>query len=149
LGITAANLLQVLTDPRTRLATSTPVSDPMGDYTWQFFRKAGSHRPGSYEVLSSKAIRLSGVLALNPDRKPPYVAAFEENRADAYVMYCTNAVSTRREVPTLAITRIPDELNVRSAYAIGASPGSEAGQRFVRFVLSADGQRILKKHGFN
>ncbi len=48
-------------------------------------------------------------------QKPPYVTAFEDDKAGAYVMYCTNAVSTRRALPYLAVVRIPDRLTVRSA----------------------------------
>lgn len=48
-------------------------------------------------------------------QKPPYVTAFENDKAGAYVMYCTNAVSTRRALPYLAVVCIPDRLTVRSA----------------------------------
>jgi len=149
LDLTAQNLLQVITDPAVRLATSTPVSDPMGDYTWEFFRKADRARPGSYAALDAKALKLSGASTPAPDAKLPYITAFEENRADAYIMYCTNAAITRKVLPEVTVTHIPDALNVRSAYGIGAAPLSEGGQRFVRFVLSAEGQDILRNHGFN
>jgi len=149
LGLTAQNLLQVITDPAVRLATSTPVSDPMGDYTWELFRKADQGRPGSYAALDAKALKLSGASAPAPGAKLPYVTAFEENRADAYIMYCTNAAITRKALPAVTVVHIPDALNVRSAYGIGAAPSSEGGQRFVRFVLSAEGQDILRSHGFN
>ena len=45
--------------------------------------------------------------------------------------------------------RIPDALNVRSSYGIGARPESVFGQRFVDFVMSEQGQAILKAYGFN
>src|SRR5690606_20239240 len=43
-SVTESSLLEVLAQPALRLATSTPVSDPMGDYTWQFFKKADQAR---------------------------------------------------------------------------------------------------------
>lgn len=52
-------------------------------------------------------------------QKPPYVTAFADAKADAYVMYCTNAASTRGASSRLAVVRSPDGLNVRSAYGIG------------------------------
>ncbi|WP_051971806.1 substrate-binding domain-containing protein [Massilia sp. 9096] len=70
-------------------------------------------------------------------------------KADAYVMYCTNAASTRRALPGLAVVRIPAALNVRSAYGIGARPGFPDGARFVDFVLGPDGKRILAGYGFD
>lgn len=149
LGLTEANLLDTLKKPDVRVATSTPVSDPMGDYTWQFFRKADQASPGSYDTLDRKALKLSGTGTPAPGAKPPYVAAFDDDKADAYIMYCTNAVATRDRVPGLAVVRIPDALNVRSAYGIGASPSSLNGGRFVEFVLSPEATEILRQYGFN
>lgn len=148
LGLSEANLLDVLSRGDVRLATSTPVSDPMGDYTWQFFKHADRKAPGLYQAFDAKALKLSGASAPSPGAKPPYVTAFEENKADAYIMYCTNAVSTKKAVPQLAMIRIPQELNMRSDYGIAARQDSEQGRRFVEFVLSPAGQEILNRYGF-
>jgi molybdenum ABC transporter molybdate-binding protein len=148
LGLSEYNLLDVLSREEVRLATSTPVSDPMGDYTWQFFKHADRKTPGLYQQFNAKALKLSGASAPSAGAKPPYVTAFEEDKADAYIMYCTNAVSTKKAVPQLAIVRIPQALNVRSEYGIAARQDSEQGRRFVEFVLSPAGQKILKKYGF-
>jgi molybdenum ABC transporter molybdate-binding protein len=148
-GITAANLLDALARPELRLATSTPVSDPMGDYTWQFFRKADAAKPGLYALFDAKALKLSGADAPATNERPPYVAAFEEDRADAYIMYCTNAAATKSARPALQVLRIPATLNVESSYGIGARPGSTAGARYVEFVLGPAGRGILKRYGFD
>lgn len=148
-GINADNLLDVIGKPTVRLATSTPVSDPMGDYTWQFFRNADKVQPGIFRLLDAKAMKLSGAAAPVPGAKLPYVTAFEDNRADAYVMYCTNAVAAKASVPDLTITRIPDALNVRNAYGIGANPASADGRKFVQFVLGPVGKEVLRKYGFH
>ena len=74
------------------------------------------------------------------------MTAFEDNKADAYSMYCTNAASS---LPQLQVLRIPDPINVRSDYGIGAAPGSRAGERFVDFVMGPAGKAILRRHGFN
>ena len=100
-------------------------------------------------MLDAKALKLSGASAPAPGAKLPYVTAFEENRADAYIMYCTNAVTTKASIPGLRIIRIPDALNVRSAYGIGANPASAEGGKFMQFVLSPKGKEVLRKHGFN
>lgn len=142
------DLLALLADPAVRVATSTPVSDPMGDYTWQFFRNADKRQPGFYAAMNAKAIRLSGAHIPAADERLPYITAFEADKADAYIMYCTNAISTRKVLPQLQVIAIADDLNVRSAYGIAAGKQSEQGQGFVQFVLSAAGQAILKKHGF-
>ncbi|WP_288381090.1 substrate-binding domain-containing protein [uncultured Massilia sp.] len=149
LGLSEATLVETLLRPSVRLATSTPVSDPMGDYTWQFFRNADKAQPGAFGRFEAKALKLSGASAPAPGEKLPYVTAFEENKADAYIMYCTNAAGTLHALPQLKVLRIPDHLNVRSAYGIGAAPGSRAGERFVDFVMGPAGQAILRRHGFN
>ncbi len=148
-GLRAENLLETLRSPALRLATSTPVSDPMGDYTWQFFRKADAQQPGLYAVLDAKALKLSGAANLDPNSTLPYITAFEQDRADAYIMYCTNAVLVTQALPRLATLRIPDSLNVRSSYGIAARKGSGEGERLLRFVLGRQGQDILRKYGFH
>lgn len=149
LRLNATNLVDKLKQPAIRLATSTPVSDPMGDYTWEFFRKVDKGSPGTFAILDGKALKLSGASAPAAGAKPPYVTAFEDNKADAYIMYCTNAASTKKSLPNISVLRIPDEMNVRSAYGIGANPASPNGERFVQFVLSPSGRDILQSHGFN
>jgi molybdate transport system substrate-binding protein len=148
-GLTENKLVEILLKPGLRLATSTPVSDPMGDYTWQFFRNADRAQPGAFARFEAKALKLSGASAPAPGQKLPYVSAFEDGKADAYIMYCTTAASTLRSLPRLEVLRIPDALNVRSAYGIGAAPASSTGERFVAFVLGPAGQAILRRHGFN
>lgn len=143
------NLLEVLSRPTVRLATSTPVTDPMGDYTWEFFRNADRRQPGIYQILDAKALKLSGATAPEPGSKPPYISAFEQNKTDVYVMYCTNAVLTKNALPRLTVVRIPEALNVRSAYGIAARPASVEGERLIHFVLRPAGQQILKKYGFH
>ncbi len=149
LDLSENNLIQKLLASSVRVAASTPVSDPMGDYTWEFFRNADKQQPGAYVALDKKALKLSGATAPKPGEKLPYVTAFENNKTDAYVMYCTNAATTKESLPHLLIVHIPSKLNVRSAYGIAAHSTSKKGEQFVRFVLSVEGQNILKKYGFN
>ncbi len=149
LALTAANMLEVLSQTSVRVATSTPLSDPMGDYTWQFFRNADMKRSDFYQVMDAKALKLSGATVPVAGEKLPYIRAFEDNKADAYIMYCTNAVITKKALPYLNVLRIPDALNVRSEYGIAADINSAAGKDFVRFVMQTRAQSILKKHGFD
>jgi molybdenum ABC transporter molybdate-binding protein len=149
LNLQPDNLLDILSKQSVRLATSTPISDPMGDYTWQFFRNADRARFGLYQEFDGKALQLSGAAIPTPGEQLPYVSAFEDDKADAYIMYCTNAVATWQALPQLAVIRIPAEYNVVGNYGISASNDSVEGRKFVAFVLSAKGQQILKKYGFN
>lgn len=149
LGMREENMLDILMMPSVRVATSTPASDPMGDYTWEFFRRAEAMRPGFHALLDGKAIRLSGAAMPAPGAAyAPYIAAFTDDRADAYIVYRSNAPIVCRALPELSIVCIPRECNVRSTYAIAARADSAEGRAFMDFTLSADAQRILQRHGF-
>ena len=58
--ITSETVLDTLLRSDVRLGTSTPHADPSGDYAWELFRRAESIRPGSYNVLDNKALKLTG-----------------------------------------------------------------------------------------
>ncbi len=148
LDLSADNMLDVLSAPSVRVATSTPVSDPMGDYTWQFFKNAEKKHAGFYQLLDAKARKLSGAIVPAAGENLPYISAFEDDKADAYIMYRTNALITKEALPHLNVVGIPDDLNVRSDYGIAADLYSAAGKDFVRFTMQTPAQNILKKHGF-
>ncbi|GGI52984.1 molybdate ABC transporter substrate-binding protein [Oxalicibacterium solurbis] len=149
LNICEENVLDMLMTPSVRVATSTPVSDPMGDYTWEFFRRADTMRPGFHALLDGKAIRLSGAAMPAPGAAYlPYITAFTDDRADVYIAYRTNARIVSHTLPELDIVRIPQTCNVHSTYGIAARPDSADGRAFVKFALSTDVQHILQRHGF-
>ena len=59
-ALDSGNLVETLLKPEIKIGTSTPVSDPAGDYTWEMFRKVDALRPGAFETLSKKAQQLFG-----------------------------------------------------------------------------------------
>jgi molybdate transport system substrate-binding protein len=125
-------------EPSYRLGTSTPKSDPMGDYTWKLFEKAESVRPCAAENLKAKAQQLTSKANTPAPRRPAYVALFEEDKVDLFVAYCTTAVSTVKSLLKLSWMRFPESINNRGSYGIGAakSAGKEADD-FVTFVLGS------------
>ena len=143
-------LIDLMLDANYRLGTSTPKSDPMGDYTWKLFDQSDSVRAGAPEKLKAKAQQLTGKGGGPAPRRPAYVALFEADTVDLFVAYCTTAVSTVKSLPKLSWKRFPDTINNRGTYGIGAakSAGKEADE-FIGFVLGKTGQGILKQHGFN
>jgi molybdate transport system substrate-binding protein len=60
LKVDSANLLEYMLDPGVKLGTSTPKSDPSGDYALEVFRKADALRPGAQAALENKALQLTG-----------------------------------------------------------------------------------------
>ncbi len=148
-----SNLLDVLLDPATRIGTSTPVADPLGDYTQRVFQKAHAIVPGAEATLEAKAAQLVGG---NPSAPPVPTGANSlvyflntQQTVDIFISYATSAVQARTLDPTLRIIFLPRELSVAAPFGLtvfnGASPD---GQQFADYVLSRQGQRILATYGF-
>ena len=69
---------------------------------------------------------------------------------DAGIVYQTD-VPVGRTVGKISVIPIPSTANVSARYPIAVlrdAPKADLAQAFVRFVLSAAGQRRLKEHGF-
>jgi molybdate transport system substrate-binding protein len=145
-----ARLLDVMLDPNLRLGTSTPKTDPAGDYTWEMFRKADRLRPGAYATLDAKALRLTGKDVAKDDKSLPYPALFQgERKTDLFVSYCTNAVATARAVTGVTWTRLPDDIDVAAVYGAGLSgKASREAEQFLLFLESPEGHRIFERYGF-
>jgi ABC-type molybdate transport system substrate-binding protein len=151
LELSAENLLAVMLDPATRLGTSTPKADPSGDYAWELFAKAERLATGSTDTLSGKALQLTG----GPDSpKAPagrnqYAWVMENDQADLFLTYCTNAVLAQQELPQLKIVSIPEQLSVGADYGLIVLDGAPVeGWRLAMFILSPQGQKILAGYGF-
>jgi molybdate transport system substrate-binding protein len=72
-----------------------------------------------------------------------------ENKADVFLTYCTNAVLARREVPGLKIITIPEDLSVGADYGLLVRNGAPTeAWRLAMYILSLQGQNILKDYGF-
>jgi molybdenum ABC transporter molybdate-binding protein len=150
-GVNSGNLLPSMLDPATRLATSTPRSDPAGDYTWQVFERAEKLKPGAFDILSRKALQLVGGAGspAAPAGRTVYGMLMAADKADVFLTYCTNAVLAQREVSTLDIVQLPEGLAVAADYGMAAmKDASPGGTAFVAFLLGPEGQRILAAAGF-
>lgn len=148
-SVAAGEVVDVMLDSSVRLGTSTPKADPSGDYTWEMFRKIDAQRPGAYDSLDRKALKLTGG-ALDRNRKAsPYADVFREDKADVFVSYCTNAVATAAAVAGLTYVRIPEEINVAAEYGMGTAVGADGGSRaLAELILGPEGRSILEKYGF-
>ena len=150
IGLVQEKMIDLILDPKIRLGTSKPESDPAGDYTWQLFSKVDKQRPGAFKTLSEKAIQLTGIAVDKKQKTLPYAVIFEENRADVFISYCTNAAATAKAVQGLSWLRFPDDVNNSGTYAVSTSvKAAPEAERFIAFILSPEGKRILTKYGFN
>ena len=148
LAVSTSNLLDRMLDPAIRLGTSTPKADPSGDYAFAVFARADHVRQGVQDVLEKKALQLTGSAA-PPTGRTIYGWHVAEGHADIFLTYCTNALSAQKENPGQQIVALPEDLAVSADYGLTVIIGvSTIAQRFARFIMSAEGQKILVRHGF-
>ena len=138
-------------DPQMKLGTSTPKADPSGDYAWEVFRKAEKINLGASATLEKKALQLTGGPSSPPapQGRSVYGELIAQGTADIFLTYCTNALAAQRENPAQQIVPLPDTLAVGADYGLIVMSGASVpAYRFALFILSAEGQRTLAKHGF-
>ena len=151
LSLTPGELLAAMLAPATRLATSTPRSDPAGDYAFEMFARAERAQPGAKAALEGKALLLVGAAhSLQPPKdRGAYAWHIAEGRADIFVTYCTNGILARGELPGSSVVDLPPELAVGAEYGMTLIAGApDQARRFQDFVLSPAGQDVLARHGF-
>ncbi len=149
LGITPVTMLDRLLDSGVRLATSTPVADPGGDYAVAVFGRADSLHPGARAALEAKALQLfGGPAAMVPaNGHTPAGAILLADKADAVLYYCSSATDVVREVPGSVSIPLPPSLEPGPVNGLAVLGGNPDAQRLALFMLSTPGQTILIRHG--
>ncbi|MFN6567596.1 molybdate ABC transporter substrate-binding protein [Dendronalium sp. ChiSLP03b] len=152
LSLRSDNLLSKLLDPQIRVGTSTPLADPLGDYTQQVFRKADQINPGSFQQLNQKALRLSGGAnsPLVPAGRVNLVYFLEDTQqVDIYLSYYTIALSALKQSSNLQVVELPENLAVKVDYGLTVlKDASPEGTKLADYILSPIGQKILTNYGF-
>lgn len=150
-AVTPDILLSTMLQPQVRLGISTPKADPAGDYAWALFQKADALQAGAAARLETKALQLTGGAqsAQAPADRNTYAWVMEQNRADVFLTYCTNAVAARAEVPSLQVVAVPEALQVGAAYGLTVRAGAPAqAQAFAQAVLQPPAQAVFRRLGF-
>ena len=151
LAVTPDTLVGVLLDPAVRVGMSTPKADPSGDYALVLFAKAEMVQPGVKAALEAKAVQLTGGPQSEkaPEGRNLYAWVMSSGKADVFLTYCTNALVAKDEAPSLQIVAIPAVLAVGADYGLVVLKDSPVtATEFARFVVSAEGRRILQRWGF-
>ncbi|MEA3140165.1 MAG: molybdate transport system substrate-binding protein [Gammaproteobacteria bacterium] len=154
LAVTSENILTKMLDPSIKVGTSTPGSDPGGDYAWEVFRKADAQRPGSRATLEAKALKIgnaAGSMAVPPSATNAVVWLFNEKRVDIFLAYCTGGRSIAAELPGVATVALPPTLAVEATYGLTllTAGNRDRAAQFAFYILSPAGQKILADHGFD
>lgn len=118
---------------------------PVGDYTRRMI--SAIDKSGAYGQDFSGRF-LKNVVSEEPNVRQVALKV-QLGEADAAVVYSSDVTPALR--PSVRVITLPTRFNQSASYPIGtlkdaASP--EAAQAFVKFVLSGEGQAILKKWGF-
>jgi ABC-type molybdate transport system substrate-binding protein len=147
---TPASLLDTLLRPDLRLGTSTPKSDPSGDYTWELFHKADALKPGAYTTLDAKARKLVGQVdsPQPPQGRLAYAWIMDQAQVDIFLTYCTNAVAAQKEVPRLKVVQLPPELTVGALYGFTVRQSVPPAAAFASALLEPGAQEVFKRFGF-
>ena len=153
-GLTTGNLLDKLLDPNVRIGTSTPKSDPGGDYAWALFAKAGTVRPGATQTLEAKAQQLVGgaVAPQVPAGQNPVKYFMTTRRIDVFIGYC----SSHEPAPDTTLTQVelPAELAIAADYGMTVlesrqnAATREAAYRLALYLMSPAAQDVLTRYGF-
>jgi molybdate transport system substrate-binding protein len=117
---------------------------PVGNYTLQALDKFGASP--DYGAAYETAVKANFVSQEQAVTNVVQKVALGE--VDAGFVYTTDASSAKTQLDEIAI---PDALNVIATYPIAVLKGSAnaaEAQKFVDFVLSAQGQAILSSFGF-
>jgi molybdate transport system substrate-binding protein len=149
--VDSANLAERMLDPTINLGTSTPNSDPSGDYALAVFRKLDAVKPGAGAILEQKALQLTGSAdsAVPPAGRVAYGWHIAEGRADIFLVYRTAAAEALRQYPGQHIVELPPALAVGADYGLTIIAGAPpAAHQFADFILSSTGQDVLIGHGF-
>jgi molybdate/tungstate transport system substrate-binding protein len=132
----------VLQEPGLRLGRTDPKLDPKGALTIELVTKAAqaAHRPD----LVEKTLGAPG----NPAQVLPeetLVGRLQSGQLDAGFFYATETSDLK--IPSI---RPAPELNIQANYTLTIlrdARNADGAARFVDFLLSAEGRRLLAEHG--
>ena len=136
-----------LVKPEVRFVRVTGEKDLATNRTIEFLKKAAALE--GKPDLAQKIIDGAMVDPSKPNSVPDTIRAVREGKANAGVIYYSAAVAARND---LDIVRFPAGVNlsdsIRNAASVpGTSKNEKDAMAFVKFLLSAEGQNILKETG--
>ena len=136
-----------LAKPGVTFVRVTGEKDLATNRTVEFLQKAVALE--GQPTLAQKIIDGAAVDPAKPNSVPDTIRAVKEGKAHAGVVYFSAAVAARNDVD---IIRFPAGVNlsekIRNAATVpGTAKNEKVALDFVKFLLSADGQTILKDTG--
>lgn len=166
--LTAANWYKVLAQPGVHIGRSNPAADPSGYQILQMLQLAQGHYHDpalAASVLknspdSSVAETETSLLAALQSDQIDYLAIYRSDALEQHLHYIALPTKINLSDPALAATYAKVTINAGSLGALTAkpiiyaltiprtAPDAALGQKFIRFVLSPQGQAIMHSNGF-
>ncbi|SQI40907.1 molybdate ABC transporter periplasmic molybdate-binding protein [Leminorella richardii] len=139
--------LDILRAPELALATSTPGSDPGGDYAQQLFDYVERFHPGEGQRIREKARHLVGgrQSVIVPSGQIAAGWLILQGMTDLFIGYQSNSQPLREDT-RLQLFDIPEPYNVRADYMLARF--SQSACELVNELCSEVGQSYLRQQGF-
>ena len=142
-NVTENNLIKKLMDKNVSLTTSSPHSDPAGDYTWAMFRRINKKYPGAFKTITSHADHLLDAALVMP--------ILESGNTDLGILYTSQLLELQKAGAKINIIKIPAKYNTRAKYTVSIlnqSKHKSLDKDFEKLLFSHRGRKILKYWGF-
>lgn len=146
-GLNATNVLATMLDPKLRVATSTPLADPGGDYAMAVFGRADAMQPGAGKILKAKARYLLGGAYSPLPGHGSAASIFIRKDADMLISYCNGLDALTNDVPDLVFVAMPNALDPKPVDGMAVLSDKPEVLRLALFILSEEGQTIISKAG--
>ncbi|QKJ88339.1 Molybdenum ABC transporter, periplasmic molybdate-binding protein [Paramixta manurensis] len=139
--------LSILQNPRLRVATSTPESDPSGDYAWQWFDEIEQRYPGVGSALKKRAMPLVGGSNSQPIPQGQLAAAWllGSGQAEVFIGYASYAARLQA-VAGVQVIMPPADCQIRADYAFAVC--HPAAQPLADFLITEPAQTLFRQAGF-
>ncbi len=141
--VTRFNLIQKLMDAHVTLTTSSPHSDPAGDYTWKMFRIINRQFPGAFKKITNHDNHLLDGGMVMP--------VLESGNTDVGILYKSQLQELKRSGAKINIISIPKQYNTRAKFTssvLNQSKHKNLGNDVVKLLFSKRGREILRYWGF-
>ncbi len=142
-NVTKSNLIAKLMDESVSLATSSPRSDPAGDYTWKMFRIINKKIPGAFNKITDHDNHLLDAALVMP--------VLESGNTDIGILYTSQLLELKRNGAKINIITIPQEYNTKAKFTVSILNRSKhkmLAKEFENLLFSSEGKKILKYWGF-
>jgi molybdate transport system substrate-binding protein len=118
---------------------------PVGQYGLEFLEKC--NRSPAFDSLFKQKV-FNNVVSYEENVKA-VLSKVTLGEADAGIVYTSDISKNAKE--RVGTVEIPDALNVIASYPIAIvrdAPSHEQGEKFMQYILSDEGQNILRRFGF-